>query len=246
MAHLILPPSLKRFIAKDAFSDLRYAYSVSRGIPKAEPALQTIAESVRPTDVVVEVGASTGGGTVLLSSRAKHVFAFEPNRHSYRILRHFTRNRPNVTAFNLAVGAGEGVARLNIVDGEASAQGSSIRGIDGLSYRGRMAARMVSLDSVEFPLAPSVLIVDCEGYESEVLAGAKNVLGKVRTVFVETHAIDKGHSTLSDVLSQIEAVPMMARVFLSGDRLPWISGIRLEASGNLEAGKQQPLQNVHG
>jgi len=201
---------------------------MGRGIPVAEPAFRTIAAFIRPTDVVVEVGAAHGGGTLFLSSRAKHVFAFEPNRHSYRILRHFTKDRQNVSAFNLAVGARQGVVRLNLVTDEAAAHGSSMRELEGLSYQGYMNARMVSLDSIEFKVAPSVLIVDCEGYEGEVLLGARALLDKVRTVFVETHVIGDGHNTLPGVISQVEKVPMTANVFLTQDRLSWVSGIRLE------------------
>jgi hypothetical protein len=52
------------------------------------------------------------------------------------------------------------------------------------------------------------------------------MMDKVRMLFVETHVIGGGQSTLSGVLSQIEAVPMTASVFQSEDRLSWISGTR--------------------
>src|SRR5271170_5152959 len=135
---LRLPLALKRLIANDALADLRYVYSMNRGIPSPEPALRTIKSSIRPTDVVVEVGAARGGSTLFLSSRAKHVIAFEPNKYNYRLLRHFTKSRRNVSTFNLAVGGREGLARLNIVDGEATAHGSSMQELHGLSYRGHM------------------------------------------------------------------------------------------------------------
>ena len=133
-----------------------------------------------------------------------------------------------MSTFNVAVGAQNGFARLNRVVGEATSQGCSIRELQGLSYLGHMRVRVVTLDTVEFPVPPTVLVVDCEGFEGEVLLGARNMMDRVRMLFVETHVIGNGHSTLSGVLSQVEAVPMKADVFLSEDRLSWISGTRSE------------------
>ncbi len=212
----------------DAFADLRYLYSISRGVPSAEPAFQKIAPWISPADVVVEVGAARGGGTLLLSSLARHVFVFEPNRYSYRVLRHFTKDRSNVSTFNVAVGAKQGIARLNMVAGEAAAYGCSIRRLEGLTYQGHLDARMVRLDDMKFPIAPSVLIIDCEGYEGEVLQGAGDLLHKVRMLFVETHVTSDGHNTLPDVLSRLEEVHMMTSVFSSEDELSWVSGTRPE------------------
>ncbi|HEV2389154.1 MAG TPA: FkbM family methyltransferase, partial [Nitrososphaerales archaeon] len=93
-------------------------------------------------------------------------------------------------------------------------------------YRGYMVTKMVSLDHVKFPITPSVLVVDCEGYEGEVLLGARKTMEEVRLVFIETHVVGRGQSTLSGVLSQVEAVPMTTSVFQSEDQLSWVSGVR--------------------
>jgi FkbM family methyltransferase len=225
---LRLPPALKRFLAMEPFSDFRYLYSLARGRPEPEPAFGTISVSIRPSDVVVEVGAARGGGTLFLSSRARHVYAFEPNKYSYRILRHFTTGRPNISTFNVAVGSSRGVARLNMVADEATSYACSIRVLEGLEYRGHMDVPVVRLDDVEFPVTPSVLIIDCEGYEYEVLAGAKHLLDKVRSVFIETHVLSGGEGTLDRVRSQVEALPMKVDVFPSEDGLLWVAGTRLE------------------
>lgn len=163
---------------------------------------------------------------MFLSSRAWRVYAFEPNRHSYRVLRHFTKDRSNVSTFNVAVGSKEGVARLNIVDGEATSLGTSILKLDGLKYNKHVTVPMVRLDDLEFPTAPTVLVVDCEGYESEVLLGAKCLLEKIRTVFIETHLLSDGHDTLPEVLSEVARIPMKTDVLTLRDEPPWVCGTR--------------------
>ncbi len=226
MNQLRLPKALKMLLANDALSDFRYLYWLTRRIPEGEPALQDIAPLIKPTDIVVEVGAAAGGGTLILSSLARRVYAFEPNRHSYRVLRHFTKNRRNVTALNFAVGANQGIARLNLVAGEATSQGSSIGNLDGLKYEGHQNVRMVDLDGVSFPLKPSVLIIDCEGYEVEVLDGGRRTLDSARAVFVEVHTTRNGGNTIDDVVSRLKEAQMTTSVFYSGDKLPWVSGTR--------------------
>lgn len=227
--HLRLPEALKRLIAMDAFADLRFLYWATRGTPAGEPVFHRIAPLIRPDDVVVEVGASTGGGTLSLSSLARHVYAFEPNRQSYRILKHFTRNRDNVTAFNAAIGESGGVACLNLVAGEATSQASSIKRLEGVNYEGRQNVRVFSLDEIKFPLRPSVLIIDCEGYEAEVLRGGRRVLESARLAFVETHTTSGGGNVLAEVLSQLEEARFNTTVFSSDDNMEWVAGARDKA-----------------
>jgi FkbM family methyltransferase len=229
-AQLRLPPALRALLAKPAFSDLRYLYRLSQGRPVPEPIFEAIATRLRRMDVVVEVGAARGGGTLRLSDVAERVYAFEPNMHSYRILRHFAKRRGNLTVFNLAVGSIEGVVRLKTVSGQPAAYGSSILGLDGISYAGHMKARMVRLDDVVFPVTPSILVVDCEGYEGEVLLGAHELLCKVRGVFVETHSLADGRTTIPDVVSRLEKVNMSVDTLTPKNEPTWVVAWRESAA----------------
>ena len=49
------------------------------GPPPETEGLTLYPRFVLPSDVVIEVGARIGGGTLLLSNLAKHVYSFEPN-----------------------------------------------------------------------------------------------------------------------------------------------------------------------
>ena len=70
-----------------------YYLRLTSGPPPEEEGLTLYPRFVIPSDVVIEVGARIGGGTLLLSSLAKHIYSFEPNPHSFRFLKAFTKKK---------------------------------------------------------------------------------------------------------------------------------------------------------
>jgi FkbM family methyltransferase len=137
---------------------------------------------VREGDVAFDVGAHQGSFTVWLSKRVGprgHVFAFEPALCHCDVLRaNLELNGcENVTVVQAVVGADRGAASfdpaiLGVVDGPDRDHG--------------VLAEAVRLD--DFAEAqPAFVKIDVEGYECEVLRGARRVLERKPALDIEIH-----------------------------------------------------------
>ena len=165
----------------------------------------------RPGSVVVDIGANIGYYTLLIEarvSRSGKIIAFEPEPDNLIELRLNVEQNllKNVEIRPFAVGATPGVVAF-------------ARGINGgVSEDGALLADtaikvpMVALDDVlDGPV--DLIKIDVEGYEGEVLAGARKVIERWRpNLFVEihprmiagVHTVDSLFGFLSNYYSNIE------------------------------------------
>lgn len=144
-------------------------------------------------EVVVDVGANLGDWTaaILKLRRPASVFAFEPNPAVFERLQ--ARLEPlGVRCVGAAAGAHAGVAHLHV---EAQSELSSLRplsergrrihGLEGSPTR-RVEVPLVTLDEELDGIASiSLLKLDVQGYEDEVIAGARRVLARTRCLVTE-------------------------------------------------------------
>lgn len=170
-----------RFLIGDLFGEAAYG-------PKHEewPELQWIKDHcIRPGDVVIDCGANHGFSTVLFAkwvgSQGK-VYAFEPSSHNMAILKANLRlnSIQNVICHQVAVGASAGGVSIS------SHPNASVvldrNGVDSLEK-----VRLVTLDDIVGAEAPNFLKLDVEGFEHEVLKGARRVLGSAPRLDLELH-----------------------------------------------------------
>lgn len=135
--------------------------------------------SIRPGDCVWDVGANVGYYTELFSKIARHVVAFEPVAANYRQLQ--SRQIENVDCLQVALGDRSGEAEI-VVDGQSSSLAHSVS-----SAASRQSVTIVRGDDLEQLPQPSLVKVDVEGFEMEVIRGMQRTLGSVRALFVEVH-----------------------------------------------------------
>ena len=134
-------------------------------------------EHVEPGSVVVEVGAHIGSHTVSIARLVGpwgRVYAFEPQRKIYRELYHnlALNGLTNVVPLRYAIGAGE----TRIIEMNPATQGNE--GGTGVGAGGDRA-ELRSVDSFGFARV-SLLKIDVEHYENEVLAGAVETIRRNR------------------------------------------------------------------
>ena len=149
---------------------------------------------VVPGSVALDVGAYIGTHAVLmgrLTGPEGRVYAFEPQRKAYRELRRNIElnGLANVTALRYAVGAETRVVEMSppreigVVDGEGRAVGRAL-GEGGVAVGvGGDRAELRPLDSFGFRNV-SLLKIDVEGFEDEVLAGAERLIRESRPVIL--------------------------------------------------------------
>ncbi len=160
-------------------------------------------------DTYIDIGANIGALVQEASVTVGHggkVFAFEahPRIYSY-LLGNMTKNQSaNVTAYNLALGNQAGEMRFSdeIADDMNSA-----------SDQGGIIVVMDTLDNVLPDNLCNIALVkiDVEGFEKQVLEGAKRTLGITQCVYFEawdTHFKKYGY-TASDLIIFLQSLGFM-------------------------------------
>lgn len=134
---------------------------------------------IAPDDCVWDVGANVGYYTERFSKLAKHVIAFEPIAENYSQIK--SQMMPNVECCQMALGEVTGEVEM-FADGPFSS--IVVASQHGIQARSVKIARGDDLTSLH---PPSVVKIDVEGYELEVIRGMPRILRGVRAAFVEIH-----------------------------------------------------------
>lgn len=154
-------------------------------------------------DVVYECGSHHGCATIMLSQwvgEKGKVLTFEPNPVNYEItkININNNNNNNVEIINAAVGAENGEVIIN-----TTSSNSSI--VTKESTKSNVhKVKMINLDSLPEP-RPNVLKIDVEGYETDVLKGAKEILKLKPCLAIEIHAeqLHKYNTSVDEVFDLI-------------------------------------------
>jgi FkbM family methyltransferase len=163
------------------------------------PKQKRLMEFLQEGSVVYDIGANVGIYTLLSSEcigPTGHVHAFEPLPENFAFLeRHVRMNRrQNVTIHPLAVSSNSGKARFARTDCRCT---SHING------DGELEVNTISLDEFVFEAhnqAPSLIQIDVEGGELNVLRGAQRLLGvSPPVIFLATHG-NEVHLPCCDLL----------------------------------------------
>ncbi len=162
---------------------------------------EALARLISSGDTVIDAGANVGYMTVLASVVAGpggRVISFEPHPELFSLIQR------NVAAASghlqiahaelhqAALGAHPGAAQLHVPPGFESNDGiASIRRPTAPSDRS-LTVPVETLDRVLADRSATVLKLDVEGFEPQVLQGAAECLasGRIRHILFEEHAID--------------------------------------------------------
>ena len=172
-------PGVGRFFVDDPADMIKQV--IVAGYAWERHQVELFEEHVEPGSVVVEVGAHVGSHTVSLARLAGpwgRVYAFEPQRKLHRELYHnlALNGLTNVVPLRYAIGAGE----TRVIEMNPATPGNE--GGTGVGAGGDRA-ELRSLDSFGFERV-SLLKIDVEHYEDEVLAGAVETIRRNRPVIL--------------------------------------------------------------
>jgi FkbM family methyltransferase len=136
---------------------------------------------IKKGDIVFDCGAHQGCTTIVLANwvgEEGKVISFEPVPKNCEIIKKNIQlnNLTNVILEEKAVGAGIGKV---IINGASNSRIiSSTKGVE---------VSLTNLDEYRH-FKPSLLKIDVEGFEVEVLKGAKNILSSIPKLAIEIHA----------------------------------------------------------
>jgi len=151
----------------------------------------------RGIDVVIDVGANVGqfGERLRAQGYRKTIISFEPLASEFRTLSQKAQADGNWEVNNYALGSASGTATINVSD---SSTYSSILTMKEVATRHDAAAvskrqeaiQIRTLDEFSDSLsAHSLLKIDTQGYERQVLEGGRRVLSAVKGVLMELPVI---------------------------------------------------------
>jgi len=151
-------------------------------LEKYEPyETELILRQAKGGDVVVDVGANIGYYTVLLADKVGgtgKVYAFEPDKTNFEILvKNIKENKlENVVAVNAAVGRKSEKKILykskeNLGDHKLYGKDKDIEEV-----------KIIKLDDYLADIKVDLMKIDTQGWEPEVIEGAKNIISKNKPV----------------------------------------------------------------
>jgi len=152
-------------------------------------------------DTVIDVGANVGQYAALLraSGYRGHIVSVEPLDSAFAALSARAAKDPHWTALQNGVGEAPGTIDINI---SANSYSSSVLDINDAHLDAAPDSRYVGTQQIELTTvahlvdqqgidpARCLLKVDTQGYESQVLAGAALVLGKIAAVQLELSFVE--------------------------------------------------------
>lgn len=161
---------------------------------------------LRDGEEFIDVGANVGVYSILAASRGAQVVAIEPVPDTYQQLLdnvHLNGFDQKINARNIGVGSEEGELRFSCFEGPTNhviAPGE----VDSAA----VSVPVESLDAVASGFAPVMVKIDVEGFEANVIEGARDLLGQhsLLAVLIELNGLgakygfsdDKIHNVLSD------------------------------------------------
>lgn len=150
--------------------------------------------------VALDIGANVGNHSLFFSKLFRTVHAFEPNPRTFGLLKVNSGLADNIVAHNTGLGSQRGRASLNFNPlniGEASLN-PILKGPSDVEIQ------IERLDDLSAQLGQVAFIkLDVEGFETEVISGAKAVLESFRPVIAfeqNPSAFDGGRSSAADLL----------------------------------------------
>ena len=160
-ARLLVPPRMKGA-----------AHFIIPRLPEFE-VMSFVLHFLRPTDTFVDVGANIGAYTVLAGkSVGTKTVSVEASNETFRVLeRNICLNSLGNSARLHNVAAGAKTGHLHFTQGLGTENRVAHRG-EANGYRIEMQA----LDTLLMGTSPTGIKIDVEGFESEVIAGAGNLL----------------------------------------------------------------------
>ena len=149
---------------------------------------------------ILDIGANIGNNALYYAMirNANKIYAFEPIKDTFEILRkniELNSLQDKIYPFNIALG---------LQDGKASIKNRPVGNCGGTEIKNDDSGDLVvkNLDNIEINEKIDFVKIDVEGFEAQVLLGAREFLKKHKPIMVIEmliHSFDESHKALQSV-----------------------------------------------
>lgn len=181
-------------------------------------------------DLVLDVGANVGqfASGIRDSGYAGNIISFEPLSNAHSILEQMSSSDAKWLAYpRSAIGASNGEIEINIAGNSVSSSvlpmlKSHILAAPLSGYIGKESAPLITLDSVLPDILENYknpfLKIDTQGFEGEVLNGARNVLPHIRGLLLELSLVPlyEGQYLWQEMISRLNSEGFVLWAILPG------------------------------
>jgi FkbM family methyltransferase len=204
-------------IARPEFDRFSHLYAHA---PNMEMGLTRLAQrGIRP-ETVIDVGAFEGNWSRMARRiwPASKIIMFEPNAAKLEVISRAARSL-NATFFQDLLGAtDETEVVFNLME-----SGSSVMSERSPLARTQETRRLRRIDSAIPSLEGSTLLkIDAQGYELEILKGAENILPRIEAILLEVAVIEinEGAPLLAEAIVFMKSIGFVACEVLEIHRRP--------------------------
>lgn len=147
--------------------------------------VQLLNSVLQPGYIVYDIGANIGYHTLGLCQKAKHVYAFEPNKKNYKLLKLNTSYNKNVTNLNVACSNKKGTLQIEDFDLNTYGNFGECRIVEvGQLTETVVIDELVQTNKIE---PPNLIKIDVEGHEYEVVLGMLDTIKNNLPVIMYEH-----------------------------------------------------------
>lgn len=162
-----------------------------------EPCTIEWLDSIKPGEILFDIGANVGSYSVYAGVKGITVYAFEPEADNYALLtKNLSLNGIKENAYCLALSNENKFGMLNLSQRGAGGSCHSFGNDGGKIQQGCMAVKMSNLFELGLPV-PDHIKIDVDGNELDVVEGIGSYLADIKSIIVEIDPnSDKHHELL--------------------------------------------------
>lgn len=177
-----------------------FARAKSGGMWEPEVAV-TFGRLIRPGSIAIDAGANIGLLSISMAVRsdAAQILAFEPHPEIFRCLKANAEGRPAIRPHNKAVGASASTMSMVKLNGDPNPAGAVL-----FDRAGDYPIDVIALDSLNLANV-SLIKIDVEGHEQDVIAGAMGLIQRERPALIVEILPDDG-ARRTRLIEQVRAM----------------------------------------
>ncbi|RJU81259.1 MAG: FkbM family methyltransferase [Candidatus Poseidoniales archaeon] len=199
----------------------------------AVPWLDRIEPLLSKDDIVFDVGANMGIVANWFAQRCKHIHAFEPHPGNIATIKsqQELRNIDNITLHNIALGRTHSKMQLHVKQFHGH---HSLGDVDNSPTIDKIEVDVNTIDEVAKNLgikAINFLKIDVEGFESDVLHGAENLLKNKKIEYILFELQDSILQSINRTSSEVFEI-----IFNAGYQI-------IDLNGNMQKDNNKTIPN---